>query len=665
MQPRVASLSLVVALVALPALARGQAPPDPGAETTARDHVRRVLGAKHADAARSLARHDRLLKRIWHARQRDHRSSPASGYTVTRTHVLFSASEAAGTIDAVVTMKLKAARTGIRAPEFYLTRLDTLEVFDGAGAPLPVQLEDYWGMTLATVTFPAELPVGVETALRFHVAGKPDCAPDDLFGMTMCRVSDAIVFFAGADWMPMKAAWDYADMYDTGAVDLDVETPRGYVAASTSDPAGVTEVGDRLLHRFVGHHSDLLTAFAYARYDVFTATTSDGKPVRTYVHSGTRDFGQRWAEICADVTSYYDAAFAPYLFGKHDAIQAVEELGGGVGPQSATFYVASAFNTDPAEFDSEQLFAHEIAHSWWGGMVRSGDPYSPWLSEAFAEYSARLFGYTVWPKKYQDYLYSSYFQMYRDYVPLASEVALTGEGVVTTDSMTYFLTTYIKGAHVVRMLQWQLGDEAFFRGLSAYARANTWETSQTLVDVDRLRLALEEASGLDLQPFFSQWVYGTGYPVYRWAADFGNDGSRWTVRVHVEQTQAGDAVFDLPVEVALYTVGSTTPRIERLPFWGRVGDQTFELDEEPRGVAVNGSAWTWGESIPALQGDADGSNDVDGVDLIYTAWALGGFKSWEVDGGYASWADVNRDGKNDEADLAIVKAGFGTRGRIP
>jgi len=133
---RVLAWSFVLALLVVPTLARGQPTPAPAAAAAARDHLRRVLGAKHADAWRSLLRHDLQAKRLAHARLRDHRASPASGYRVTRTHVRFAANEAAGTVDAVVTMTLQAARAGITRPEFYLTRLDTLEVRDGGGALL-------------------------------------------------------------------------------------------------------------------------------------------------------------------------------------------------------------------------------------------------------------------------------------------------------------------------------------------------------------------------------------------------------------------------------------------------------------------------------------------------------------------------------------------------
>ena len=568
-------------------------------------------------------------------------------------------------MDATVTLRIQAQESNVETLSFYVQPLETFEITDEVGTPLPTTLETSWGSTFATITLPRALSVGEEYLLRFRIAGRAPCEPDPFFGMVTCTVSPEIVFFAFMDWLPTKAAWTYEDFYDTGPVDFEILTPKGLRAIATSEFVEALDLGDRMLHRFKGRFKDAYPAFAYGRFDVFSAVTADGKPVRSYVHTGTREFGAAWAEISADIINFYHGAIAPYLYGKHDVVQAIEELGGGVGPQSATFYVASALTTDPAEFHSEQLFAHEIAHSWWGGMVRSKDPYSPWLSEAFAEYSSRIYGYTRWPKESQDRVYSYSFDLFADFVPPEREVPLTSEGIYSTDATTYFFVTYIKGSHVLRMLEWLLGEEAFMKGLATYAQAHTWDKGGSLVTPDVFQQALEQASGKDIQPFFEQWVYGTGYPIYTWAAEFGRDGERHTVRLRVEQVQAQDTTFDLPLEVVVEAVNAE-PLTLRLPVQARVVEETIFLDTQPLTVRINPSAWAFADTLPALRGDANGSNDIDGPDLVMAAWALGGTKSYDQDAPYyVKAADFNRDGKNDEEDLRIVLDGFGTQGRLP
>ncbi|MDP4954385.1 MAG: hypothetical protein NWQ53_12130, partial [Flavobacteriales bacterium] len=69
--------------------------------------------------------------------------------------------------------------------------------------------------------------------------------------------------------------------------------------------------------------------------------------------------------------------------------------------------------------------------------------------------------------------------------------------------------SYNKGGHVLHMLRGELGDSAFFKGMSLYLKRNEFQN----VETDKFRLALEEVSGRDLKPFFDQWFYRAGHPI--------------------------------------------------------------------------------------------------------------------------------------------------------
>jgi hypothetical protein len=300
-------------------------------------------------------------------------------------------------------------------------------------------------------------------------------------------------------------------------------------------------------------------------------------------------------------------------------------------------------------------------------MVRSGDMYSPWLSEGLTEYSSRLYGYELWPARFQNYLYETNFQAFQSYVDPAAEVPLTGPGIFTDDSTVYYFITYQKGAQVMRSLQWLLGDEAFFAGMADYAHKHVWSVDNPLlVDVPALQAALEAASGQELTSFFEQWVYSTGYPIYRWSTEFGGDAQTgWSARVRVEQVQTTGVLYELPVEVAIWVGDEAEPRSFRAEFAGAVADATFPLDAEPRGLRVDNGRWLWADRMPALTGDVDCSNEVDGLDLIYEGWSLGSLANDPYEGQhYLSESDFDRDGIVDETDLDTLLAQFGAEGSI-
>jgi len=632
------------------------------AKAAAARQARRHAEIMQDDAARSLMRRAELARKIrWLERRGAGRD--AFSFNIIHTKVVFDAEESAGTIDTANTITIQATADNMTQAGFYFMPLDEYRVEDGDGNALETVYDD-WAQYLV-VTLPAALNTGDQTDLVFFNAGVPNCEPDAYFGMVFCRVSEEIVFDTSGYWIPTKAGNSYLDIIDGGTVDFDISTPPDYIAVTTSDPTGVDDLGDRLVHHFVGNFSNWAgAAMAYAKFQTFTSMAGS-KPVTTLLHTGVMDYAQSWADTGADIIDYFSQVFVPYEYNKQDIIQAIEELGGGVGPESATFYYASALNTDPATIFSESIFSHEIGHSWWANMIRPGDMNSPWLSEGFAEYSSRLYGYQVWDNYYQDYLYQFYFNYYQFYVTPEMEVPLTSPSIFTDDSMVYFLTTYDKGAHVVRMLQWLLGDEDFFAGMAQYAADFTWDNTHQAVTVDAFRNAMETASGMDLQNFFDQWIYDTGYPVYHWAAEFGQDDIEYTARVRVEQIQDSDIVYDLPLEVLIYVGEEDEPRSYRIDFSGKIADQTFTFDQPPRGLKVDDAYWIWGDKVPALAGDVDGSNQVDGIDLIYTAWAQGGeFLYTDQNYNYISEADFNRDGVTDSTDLNLLLGNFAKKGAI-
>ncbi len=139
--------------------------------------------------------------------------------------------------------------------------------------------------------------------------------------------------------------------------------------------------------------------------------------------------------------------------------------------------------------------------------------------------------------------------------------------------------SYNKGGRILNMLRNYLGDAAFFKGLNIYLKANAFKTGEA----QQLRLALEEASGRDLNWFFNQWYYGAGNPdlniSYKW-----NDTTK-TETVYLKQTQDGQ-IFKLPMAVDIYADGKK----ERHKIWMNhsVDSLSFHVASKPDLVNVDG-----------------------------------------------------------------------------
>jgi aminopeptidase N len=141
------------------------------------------------------------------------------------------------------------------------------------------------------------------------------------------------------------------------------------------------------------------------------------------------------------------------------------------------------------------------------------------------------------------------------------------------------VVTYQKGGRILNMMRNYLGNDAFYKGLNIYLKTNAFKNGEA----QQLRLAEEEASGLDLNWFFNQWYYGAGHPVlnisYKW-----DDASK-TETLYLAQSQDGQT-FRLPMAVDIYASGKK----ERHKVWmnDKADTLTFAVASKPDLVNVDG-----------------------------------------------------------------------------
>jgi aminopeptidase N len=96
---------------------------------------------------------------------------------------------------------------------------------------------------------------------------------------------------------------------------------------------------------------------------------------------------------------------------------------------------------------------------------------------------------------------------------------------------------------------------------------------------------MEKASGKDLQLFFKQWLYQPINPAIN--ATWQYDANLKKITIQLAQTQPGEMVFNMPVEIGCYTLGSTTPTILKMNLNKKQQVQTFTLAAAPDKLALD------------------------------------------------------------------------------
>ena len=155
------------------------------------------------------------------------------------------------------------------------------------------------------------------------------------------------------------------------------------------------------------------------------------------------------------------------------------------------------------------VIAHELSHQWFGNYVTCATWQDIWINEGWATFSEYLFyenkndstNMVNW--KNQAFFHSKQQVLGSIYIPF--EEANDESRIFSYD------LSYKKGGSMIIMLRYLINNDSLFFAaarefLSVYANSNA--TGDQLMEV------FEDVTSVNLQPFFNEWYYGQGYPIF-------------------------------------------------------------------------------------------------------------------------------------------------------
>jgi len=221
----------------------------------------------------------------------------------------------------------------------------------------------------------------------------------------------------------------------------------------------------------------------------------------------------------------------PYPHRQYTQIAVPDFIFGGMENFTVTTQTDLTLHDDRAhlDFSSDDLVAHEAAHTWFGNLVTARGWAHAWLHESFATYMEALYTRESLGPEEHDY------QLLRDAEAYFHEDTIYRRPLVTyryeapIDLFDSHL--YPGGAVRLRHLHALLGEQAFRASLRRYLADRHLGLAET-VDLAR---AIEAETGLNFDWWFHQWIFSAGYPTfevkYAWKAEEG------LAEVVVRQTQ--------------------------------------------------------------------------------------------------------------------------------
>ena len=384
----------------------------------------------------------------------------------------------------------------------------------------------------------------------------------------------------GRNWLPTV---DHP--YDKATCEFIVTAPAHYQVVSNGLMVEESDLanGYRITHwKQSVPIATWLYVLGVARFAVQQVDQFDHKSIETWVYYQDREAGfYDFAIPTKKVLAYYSDYVGPFSYEKLANIQS-NSVSGGMEAASAILYSENSVVGDRNE-RWRNVIIHEIAHQWFGNAVTEYDWDDVWLSEGFATYFTLLFieheyGHDAFMKGLASSKKSvdAFYEKNPDYRIVHDNL---GDMSKVTSSHTYQ-----KGSWILHMLRGVVGTDNFWKGIQSYYNKYK-DLNATTED---FRREMEEASGMDLNDFFQQWLYQPGALKYK--GTWAYDNKKKEVSITLDQVQTDGSLFKMPLEVGIY-LKDKQPMMKVIQVNEKTNVFSIAVETEPEEVVLDPNNW--------------------------------------------------------------------------
>ena len=425
------------------------------------------------------------------------------------------------------------------------------------------------------VSLKSTLPKEQSTTLTFEYEGVLDSADDSpVPGLKLSSIDDetSYLLYAG-DWFPVNA---FGINRFTATINVTVPAHMivvgsGKVSTSETSALKVTSSGPTKTFSLVYDKASFpgtIVAGAFGDY----ASTEAGMDLHVYFKPTHKDLAAAYAETAVKEFTYFIN-----LYGVPPSnVLRVVELPDDTVPTAWAPDLAALASRAITPKTNYRLLANTIAHQWWGVMVSPASRDDWWLSDGFARYSeARYIESAAGSAALQEAVKDmSVGALAYDTAPLSSA------GKLEPFSPEFQSLVTDKGAMILHMLRWVMGDQKYDQAMREFATNFAGKSAR----LDDFRNIVEKDYGDKLTWFFSQWLDSTGAPEFKTKYTIYRLGNNKGFRSVGQIAQDLD-LFRMPVELKIDTDGKTETK--RIDVVGT--DSAFSVDTfgRPRRIVID------------------------------------------------------------------------------
>lgn len=225
----------------------------------------------------------------------------------------------------------------------------------------------------------------------------------------------------------------------------------------------------------------------------------------------------------------------------------------------------------------EELYTHELAHSWFGNLITCSTAQDMWINEGWATFSEMVYEEAFFGK-------NTFLLNKRAKLNKVLRYNQIEEGGYVTlnqvpDSITYGSSSYDKGSLVVQSLRSHMGDSLFY--VCVKAMLDTFKFKD--INSQQMSNYLSARSGIDLSGFFNGWVFTSGFPHF--SVDSFTvvpNALNYDVTVYSREKMRGRSTYSNGNRLEVTFMDSLWNKTSRLvEMSGGTGSATFTLPFNP------------------------------------------------------------------------------------
>lgn len=465
--------------------------------------------------------------------------------------------------------------------------LRVTKVLDADNHPLSAErvTQDY----TVRVSLPQGLSKDASTSLTFEYEGAIENADDSpVPGLKLASIGDdtSYLLYAGR-WFPVSG---YGLNRFTSTISITVPA---HMLVIGSGKSTVVENPPSKKPNSNGLPTKTFT-FVYDKPSfpgtivagIFQEYKSDeaGLDLHTFFKPDHEKLAPEYTTTAVQEFTYFVTLYGPPLSERLNVV----ELPADTVPYAWAPEIAAIAGPSITEKTNYRLLANAIAHQWWGASVSPPAKDDWWLIDGFSRYSEAMYVESAAGKSGLEEVVKdmSVGALAYDNIPLSSA------GNLDPFSTEFQSLVTDKGAMILHMLRWVLGEDKYLKTMREFAETYAGKSAT----IDDFRTIAEKYYGDQLTWFFSQWLDSTGapefklkYTVYRLGGPHvteqnPKDKKTPGFRITGQISQDLD-LFRMPVDLRIDTDGETEDK--KLEVVGTNSPFTVETFGRPRRISVD------------------------------------------------------------------------------